>query len=176
MSFSGSKRTRGAFATGDGEGVSPTRLNLTALMDILSNIIFFLMASFGAQTLELAGQVQLPSSTSELSLRKAVAVAVGLKEILVEDEPVGALNDGELLGLDENRFLPRLGDALRRIRAQQLAKNERPKPEDDIVLFIADKRLKFKTIDRVMKTCARAGYTKFRFAVAKKAANVQPPL
>ena len=35
-------------------------------------------------------------------------------------------------------------------------------------LFVADKRLKFETIDRVMKTCARAGFTKFRFAVAKK--------
>ena len=34
--------------------------------------------------------------------------------------------------------------------------------------FVADKRLKFETIDRVMKTCARAGFTKFRFAVAKK--------
>ncbi len=145
------------------------QINLTALMDILSNIIFFLMASFGAQTLELtsAAHVTLPSSTSELALKMSISVAVGMDEIFVEDEPIGRLKDGVLLGLDSERFLPKLEDTLKRVKAQRLAKNERPKEEDDIILFVADKRLKYETIDRVMKTCARAGFTKFRFAVAK---------
>ena len=166
----GTSKTRGAFADPEGEQTVPLRLNLTALMDILSNIIFFLMASFGAQTLELASaaKVQLPSSTSELSLRMAVSVAVGLEEIYVEDEPIGQVVNGRPVGLDKNRFLPQLGDTLRRIRTQQLAKNERPRPEDDVVLFIADKRLTYKALNPIIRTCARAGYTKFRFAVAKK--------
>jgi biopolymer transport protein ExbD len=42
------------------------------------------------------------------------------------------------------------------------------KEEDEIILFIADKRLKFSTIDRVMKTCAKAGFTKFRYTVSKE--------
>jgi biopolymer transport protein ExbD len=152
------------------EDVPATRINLTALMDILSNIIFFLMASFGAQTLELtsSGHVTLPSSTSELALKMSISVAVGLEEIFVEDEPIGKLKDGVLIGLDSERFLPKLEETLKRVKAQRLAKNERPKEEDDIILFVADKRLKYETIDRVMKTCARAGFTKFRFAVAKK--------
>ena len=158
---------KGAFASPE-EG-PPTRLNLTALMDILSNIIFFLMASFGAQTLELASasEVQLPSSTSELSLKMSLSVAVGMEALFVEDEPVSELEDGKLEELDEDRFIPSLERALRRVRAQRLAKNERRRDADEVVLFIADKRLEFTTIDRVMKTCARAGFTKFRFAVAK---------
>jgi biopolymer transport protein ExbD len=149
---------------------APTSINLTALMDILSNIIFFLMASFGAQTLELTSgaHVTLPSSTSELALKMSISVAVGLEEIFVEDEPIGKLKDGVLIGLDSERFLPRLEETLKRVKAQRLAKNERPKEEDEVILFVADKRLKYETIDRVMKTCARAGFTKFRFAVAKK--------
>jgi len=149
---------------------SPLAINLTALMDILSNIIFFLMASFGAQTMQLTSQahVALPSSTSELALKMSINVAVGLEEIFVEDEPIGKLKDGVLLGLDSERFLPKLEDTLKRVKAQRLAKNERPKDEDDVILFVADKHLKYETIDRVMKTCARAGFTKFRFAVAKK--------
>ncbi len=152
------------------EDAGPGRINLTALMDILSNIIFFLMASFGAQTLELtsASKVELPSSTSELSLKMSINVAVGLEELFVEDEPVGKLQDGKLVGLDADRFHPKLEETLKRVRAQRLAKNERPKDEEEMVLFIADKRLRFDTIDRVMKTCARAGFTKFRFAVSKK--------
>ena len=61
-------------------------VNLTALMDILSNIIFFLLASFGAQTMQLtsASKVKLPSSTSELALKMTMSVAVGLEEVFVE--------------------------------------------------------------------------------------------
>ena len=152
------------------ESDSPQRLNLTALMDILSNIIFFLMASFGAQTLELtsASKVQLPSSTSELSLKMSLSVAVGMDELFVEDEPVGKLDHGKLIGLDKHRFHPPLERALRRVLAQRLAKNEQPKDTDEVVLLIADRRLEFETLDRVMKTCAQAGFTKFRFAVSKK--------
>ena len=168
MSFGGPKRSRGAFDTGKDDG-PPERLNLTALMDILSNIIFFLMASFGAQTLDMvsAAKVQLPSSTSELSLRMSLSVAVGMETLFVEDEPISKLEDGKLTDLDAERYVPSLEGALRRIRAQRLAKNEIPRDADEVVLFVADKRLQFDTIDRVMKTCARAGFTKFRFAVAK---------
>jgi biopolymer transport protein ExbD len=150
--------------------INPAALNLTALMDILSNIIFFLMATFGAQTMQLtsAAKVKLPSSTSELALRMSISVAVGMEEMFVEEEPIGKLKEGKLLGLDNDRFHPKLEETLKRVRAQRLAKNERPTDEDEVVLFIADKRLKFETIDRVMKTCAKAGFTKFRFAVAKK--------
>ena len=162
------KRKKSLFASPEDE--APARINLTALMDILSNIIFFLMASFGAQTLELtsASKVELPSSTSELSLKMSINVAVGLEELFVEDEPIGKLSDGKLIGLDEQRFHPKLEETLKRVRAQRLAKNEQPKDEEEMILFIADKRLKYETIDRVMKTCARAGFTKFRFAVSKK--------
>lgn len=166
--MSGHKK-KSPFADPEGES-APTRINLTALMDILSNIIFFLMASFGAQTLELtsASKVQLPSSTSELSLKMSVSVAVGMEELFVEDEPIGRLEEGNLTGLDAQRFHPRLEQTLKRVRAQRLAKNERKKDADEVILFIADRRLRYETIDRVMKTCARAGFTKFRFAVAKK--------
>lgn len=167
-SFSGgfSKGSRGGFTTEE-EG-APTRLNLTALMDILSNIIFFLMASFGAQTLDMASaqQVELPSSTSELSLKMSVAVAVGMETLFVEDEPVAKLSQGKLeVGSDQT--VASLDRALRRVRAERLAKNERKRDADDVVLFVADKRLEYETIEPVMQTCARVGFTKFRFAVAK---------
>jgi biopolymer transport protein ExbD len=163
-----SKKKKSPFHGAEDAG-GATRINLTALMDILSNIIFFLMASFGAQTLDMtsAGKVSLPASTSELSLKMSIAVAVGLEELFVDDEPIGKLKEGKLLGLDENRFLPKLEETLKRVKAQRLAQNERAQEADDVILFIADRRLEFETIDRVMKTCARAGFTRFRFTVSK---------
>jgi biopolymer transport protein ExbD len=128
--------------------------NLTALMDILSNIIFFLMASFGAQTLELtsAEDISLPSSTSELSVKKAISVAVGVEGLWIEGEKIDPA---------------KLEQALGRIRAQHLARNERPTEEDEIVLLVADKRVEFERLDAVLKSCARAGFPKFRFVVSK---------
>jgi biopolymer transport protein ExbD len=166
MSF-GKKKKKGGLNPDQGQ--NPTGFNLIALMDILSNIIFFLMASFGAQTLDMtsAQKVKMPKSTSELSLKMSLSVAVGMEELFVEDEPIGTLDNGELTDLDKNRFVPSLEKALRRVTAQRLAKNEKKKDEDEIILFIADRRLKFETIDRVMKTCAKAGFTKFRFTVSK---------
>lgn len=166
MGFGKKKKKAGFGQAGD---EAPERLNLTALMDILSNIIFFLMASFGAQTLDMASaqEVRLPNSTSELSLKMSLAVAVGLDTLYVEDEPVSRLDEGALTDLDEDRFVPSLDRALRRVRSERLAKNEQPRDADEVVLFVADERLEFTTIDRVMKTCARVGFTKFRFAVAK---------
>ncbi len=165
-----SKKKGTPFHPAGSDNTNPARLNLTALMDILSNIIFFLMASFGAQTLELtsAGKVVLPSSTSELSLKMSISIAVGMEQMFVEDEPIGKLKDGVLIGLDAKRFHPKLEQTLKRVRAQRLAKNEKPKDADEVILFIADKRLKYNTIDRVIKTAARAGFTKFRFVVSKK--------
>jgi biopolymer transport protein ExbD len=141
--------------------------NLTALMDILSNIIFFLMASFGAQTMELTSksEITLPASTSELSLKKAINVAVGLSELSVEGQEIDKLKDGALIGGGDQAV--KLEQALRRIRAQRSAKNERPTEEDEIVLLVADKRVEYTTIDIVMRSCARAGFPKFRFVVSK---------
>lgn len=147
-----------------------TRINLTALLDILSNLIFFLMASFGAQSLDLASteDIILPTSTSELSLRMSLSIAVGLKGLYVENQLVARLEQGRFIGEDEESFIPALEDTLRRVRAQRLAKNERVRDADEVVLFIGDKRLEFGTIDKVMKTCARMGFSKFRFAVTSK--------
>ncbi|MBX2811794.1 MAG: biopolymer transporter ExbD [Myxococcales bacterium] len=166
MSFSRPKKS--PFRT-SGENEAYGRLNLTALLDILSNILFFLLASFGAQSLELVSEetVQLPSSTSELSLRMSLSVAVGLNGLYVEDEPVADLQNGRFVEVVEGAFIPSLEQTLRRVRAQRLARNERPRDADEVVLFIGDKRLQFETIDKVMKTCARVGFTKFRFAVAR---------
>ena len=77
-------------AGGGCDGV--TAFDLTALMDILSNIIFFLMASFGAQTLELtsASKVVLPASTSELALKMSISVAVGMESNGVEASGAGS--------------------------------------------------------------------------------------
>ena len=59
---------------GSGSEIQGVSLNLTALMDILSNLLFFLMASYTAQSLEVKqkADLHLPISSSQLSISMRV--------------------------------------------------------------------------------------------------------
>ena len=73
---------------GGGEGsddeAAPIDLNLTALMDILSNILFFLLASFGAAVISVVSASVPVASTGESDIAKAtdeVNMTVTIKRI-----------------------------------------------------------------------------------------------
>ena len=60
-----------------GEGEYDVPLNLVALIDILTNILFFLLVSYASQELQLqqAAKVKLPSSYVSQQLKKVTAVS-----------------------------------------------------------------------------------------------------
>jgi biopolymer transport protein ExbD len=63
------------------EPVAPVSLNLTALMDILSNLLFFLLAAFGAtivMAINASVPVQSPDKSDVADAQKAVTVNVSL--------------------------------------------------------------------------------------------------
>ena len=91
MIFGGHK---GAFGGGGGEGgEAALSLNLTALMDILSNLLFFLLASYTAQSVEVEGHagLKLPSSTSQVALNPQITVTVTETAIDVGGIPYDSL-------------------------------------------------------------------------------------
>ena len=52
-------------------------INLTALMDILSNLLFFLLASYTAQDLEVKkSNITLPASTSDQKVLPGLIVTI----------------------------------------------------------------------------------------------------
>jgi biopolymer transport protein ExbD len=65
------------------EAVAPVSLNLTALMDILSNLLFFLLAAFGA-TVVMAINATVPVSSADKSdvaaTRQTVTALVALSD------------------------------------------------------------------------------------------------
>lgn len=61
--------------------VAPVTLNLTALMDILSNLLFFLLAAFGAtivMAINASVPVQSPDKSDMADTQKSVTVNVSL--------------------------------------------------------------------------------------------------
>lgn len=152
-------------------------LNITSLMDILTIILIFLIQSFSDQQDEVTPPKDfvLPASTSERTVKLAVKVSVSPDEVRVEDKVVLKLIGGSFRSgdLNRSRHIVSVLNELRKQKArlQSGARTQAPGEEDEaeIVYFEAASGTKYETIDRLLKTAAAAGFTKFRLAVHRKA-------
>lgn len=151
-------------AGGGGDGEYDVNINLTALLDILTNLLFFLMVGFMSSkaSMELDGGMQLPTSTAQLEPKKAVQVTVARKELRVEKEVIAQLRDGKVVAAksQEGKIEP----LLQRLQVIRKDKNVTG-PEADILFVLCDKDTPYGLLRRVMMTAAEAGYPKFRMAV-----------
>ena len=85
-------------AGGGGDGEFDVNINLTALLDVLTNLLFFLMFSYAAQqvSMEVQGGVQLPRSSAEEAPKQAIQVSVGQRELRVEGAFVSPVVNGSI--------------------------------------------------------------------------------
>jgi len=162
-------------------------LNITSMMDMFTIILVFLLFSFKSQdeTFTMAKGVKLPTSTSTLDLQDALNIKMATDFLRVptlekmrndpKDTEIIPLLQGRLppdVQMDGIKIVP-LYEAIKRaelvLEAEAKAKGETRDPEKaNIVIFQADKRIRYQDIDKVMKTAALAGFPNFRFAVMKK--------
>lgn len=149
-----------------GEPAPNVSLNLTALMDILSNLLFFLLASYSTQTTEVAQKpdMKLPDSSSRTKIEKELTVTVTKKELLVADVPVDNIANGKV-GNDDGETIKSLLDRLKVVKASRAAAGQDDLPGADTLLLLADRDTDSIQIARVLKTAATAGFVKARFGV-----------
>ena len=151
------------------------KLNITSMMDMFTIILVFLLFSFKArdEQFTMARGVELPSSTSKLDLQDALNVKMSSEHLIVQEQIVLDLVDGALppdVEIDGHKIVPLYkavlvaGEVRKR---KKIAEGEDPSTLN-IAIFQADKRARFRDIDKVMKTAAMAGFPNFRFAVMKK--------
>jgi hypothetical protein len=137
-------------------------------MDILSNLLFFLLASYSSQAIELEQKpdLKLPDSSSHAKIMKELTVTLTTKELLVADVPVEKMVDGKIGGIadDTERVQPLL-DRLQSVKASRTAAGQDDLPGNDTILLLADKSTDSTQIARVLKTAAAAGFVKARFGV-----------
>ena len=71
-------------------------MNLVALIDIFTILIFFLMSSTGIEVLSTARAVKLPESTAEKMPRETVVISVSATEIVVGGRKVATAGEARL--------------------------------------------------------------------------------
>lgn len=156
------------FGSGSSGEIAQVNLNLTALMDILSNLLFFLLASYTAQSLEVKqkADLQLPISTSQLSVKPSLTLLVGQKDIaLGADFVVGVAGDKVLGTVEEDDRIVALYDKLRAVKDARAAAGRGDAPDNDVILLLADKETDSSVVMKVLKTCGLAGFVNVRFGV-----------
>jgi biopolymer transport protein ExbD len=145
-------------------------LSLVALMDMFTNLVFFLLVSQGATVIqEPRKEIQLPNSYVEEKPRPTVVMMVSEKAVLVEGDPLATID--EVLETKTDSIAP-IRDRLVQIKRKVIGLTEQTNAQSDEVTILADKGLPFKVLKKLMSTCASAGYSKISLAVNQKTAQL----
>ncbi len=150
-------------------GKKGVALNLVALMDIFTILVFFLLVnSSDVETLPNAKDIQLPQSIAETKAKESVVILISEEDILVQGSPVAKVAD--VLKLKGND-IPQLRQAL-------LSQNDRVmrrESQDDIadreVTIMGDKDIPYRLLKKVMATCTMADYGQISLAVLQKSSD-----
>lgn len=150
-------------------GKKGVALNLVALMDIFTILVFFLLVnSSDVETLPNAKDIQLPQSIAEEKAKESVVILISEEDILVQGSPVAKVAD--VLKLKGND-IPQLRQAL-------LSQNDRVmrrESQDDIadreVTIMGDKDIPYRLLKKVMATCTMADYGRISLAVLQKSSD-----
>jgi len=143
---------------------SSVDLNLVALIDIFTILIFFLMFNMGiAEILPASKSIKLPESTAEQQPKKTVVVQVSRDDIIVDGRRVASV--AEVLKAEAD-VIPGLKAELDVLKSRQTIRKENEAAERAITIM-GDKEIPYRLLRKVMVTCARADFTDVSFAVSK---------
>ena len=133
-------------------------MNLVALIDIFTILLFFLLSSATElETLVIPRAVALPESTADVTPKPTVVVLVNAQEIVVDGQTVARTPD--VMASDADLIEP--------LQAQLVALKARPDAlaTGTTVTIMGDKDIPYRLLRKVMSTCAQAEFTDVAFAV-----------
>lgn len=139
-------------------------MNLVALIDIFTILIFFLMSSTGIEVLTASKAVKLPESSAEKLPSETLVVTISGTDILVDGRRVA--------GVDE--VLRTQGDLIAPLKAEldlqasrQVIRKEN-EAQSKALTIMGDKDIPYRLLRKVMFTAARANFSDVSFAVTQK--------
>jgi len=139
-------------------------MNLVALIDIFTILIFFLMSSTGIEVLTNARAVKLPISTAEKAPRQTIVVAVSDTDIVVDGRKVATVAEANA---QQGDLIPGLKAELDLLASRQVLGADKD-GSSKAVTIMGDKSLPYSLLRKVMYTSARANFTEIAFAVQRK--------
>jgi biopolymer transport protein TolR len=141
-------------------------MNLVALIDVFTILIFFLLSSSGVETLISPKAVDLPIASVEKEPEPSVLLVVSGDDIIVDGRRVASVAEVERAATD---VIPAL-EAELKLLGQRTAVLEANRAEQQAITIMADRQMPYSVLRKLMVSCARASYADVRFAVRKREA------
>jgi biopolymer transport protein ExbD len=147
----------------------PMMLSLTALMDVFTILVFFLLFNTSSsEVVDSPKHIKLPESVVETMPRETVVIMVGLEEVLVQGEAV--IKTSDLLAY-RNDTVAAISTRLEQLERSIIGISTRAAAESREVTILADKTIPFVVLKKIMSTCTGSGYGKISLAVIQKASQ-----
>jgi len=145
-------------------------MNLVALIDVFTILLFFLLASAGTDALEAPAGLQLPLAQAEAAPVASVVLSISDTDIHLQGQRVAGvaevLASGDLLIAPLQAALATLAAA-----APALPPTADGRPAARRVTILGDKDIPYALLRKVMATCAQAQYADLSFAVQRRLAS-----
>ena len=151
-------------------------LNITALLDMFTMLLIFLLINFSAATsvnMKTSGYLDFPKSSSDKKPIEVLTIVADKYNIIVDGKIVAKHNKGVVnqKDLDDTGFeIVPLYEALYKYseRTKFIAsKNKKVLSEGKVILQM-DRELPFSFLRQVMYTAGQAEYNDFKFVALKK--------
>jgi biopolymer transport protein ExbD len=138
---------------------------LTSLMDIFIVLVLYLLVNqAGGISLEPPDRVVLPDSGVDTLPRQSIVIALSESDVRIQGEPVIAMRD--VVASNETEIAP-IRQAIERIKAEAEKRQDQAGVFTEVTV-VADRRVPFKVLKKVMLSSSNAGYGKISFAVNQK--------
>lgn len=146
------------------------QINLTALMDIFTILVFFLLVNSGSvELLEVPKDMKLPESHEESKPRETVVIFISKENVLVQGKIVAYVVDileGRAETMDP--VIARLAE----LKESIIGPSTQTVAASQEVTILADKSVPFVVVRRIMSACTDEGYENVSLAVIQKPTRV----
>jgi len=153
---------------------SKSSLNITAMMDMFTIILVFLIKSYSADgsLLTNADDLVLPNSESKKKPSDVnLQIAVTPDMILVDNQPVVPTADASNISQEENDpIITLLEDRLKLAMAmeEEMVRVGALNAVQGKIIVQVDKNIDFDVLFKIMNTCGKSGYNDMNFAVMER--------
>lgn len=170
--YAGPKRARKRHRPGlHAEGSEIQGLNLTAMMDMMTILLVFLVKSYAVEPerITINDNLRPPASTSQEEMKPAVTITVTSEAIMVDEKVIMNLKDIDPKDLDA-AFLSNLqNELLSQAELQKRIKEASGQKFDGALLLVAHEDTPYSILTTVLYTAGIAQFSQFRLLVMKKA-------
>jgi len=155
------------------QGDAIAGLNLTAMMDILTILLVYLIKVYAEapENIQINDDLRPPESTAPEKLVPSVNVQISQSAILVDGKQVLEVADGRVVSEDNAAYAPLSAALSKRVETIKAVAARGGAEFNGNLMIVAHESTPYDLISNVLYQAGRAEYTTFNLVVVKPAAK-----